>query len=188
MDELDMRKERFARIMAEGKVSAAEACQRAGYASARPGRIDSQIKQQAARLMSNPNVLRRIHELKEKNAQEELEYKEVLINRLKYIIGANYLEYYETLESKHGEHVTQYNALKTHIQDWDPEYAKACVNGFDSKGNPKLIDKQWAIDRMLKLTGLLKDDNGTDTEDKDSLYAKAGLPTEDVTEDDIAED
>lgn len=188
MEELEARQERFAKIMAEGKVSANEACLRAGYLSARPGRIDPQIKQQAQRLMNNEKVLKRIETIKIRMAEEEADYKTKLIERLKYIVSANYLEYYKTLEFKSGERVIQDSILNVRIEDWDKEYARACINGFDSKGNPKFIDKQWAMDRLMKLYGLLKDDNGTDTEDKDSLYAKAGLPTEDVTEDVITED
>ena len=61
------------------------------------------------------------------------------------------------------------------VQSWD--YADSrLVNGFDSRGMPKFIDKQWAFEKLLKIYKL-DGSVSADVEDIVSLFARANLVT-----------
>jgi hypothetical protein len=189
MDRLiDDRREKFCQLIALEDCDPSDAAFRAGYGEKYNHKC-SYHTICANRLLSRDDVALRINTIRQQNADEDLNYKETLIKTLKRAVAFNPLKYYSSnnVTLPNGRTVTDIY-LKRKVQDWNPE-DYSLVLGFDSRGLPKYIDKQWAIEKLLKIYGI-DGSNSVDIEDLLSLFAKAGLPTggKDTTDMDEFED
>lgn len=185
----DDRKELFCELVARGDISVQEACWRAGYRQGSGSQVPTSYhSQQGSRLLDQPVVAQRVAELtveyaenKKKSAEDTIRGldKEV-IEFLVGVLKADYTKYFEskTVVLPNGRPFTCFT-LKTDIQNWSLEDRKY-VTGFDSQGRPKFADKQWAIEKLLPMTGLSK--KGLDVEDLLGLFNRAGLMGADLPE------
>ena len=169
------RKEEFCRFIAIDNCDPPEAAYKAGYGRDKHPTVDHYHAHQASRLLEDDDVVKRINTLRQTAQQHDYDFKAKLIQRLKDILDFNPLRYYESnnVKMNNGRTVTDLY-LKTQIQDWDIKDG-ALVTGFDTRGMPKFIDKQWAIEKLIKLYGLDTSDK-VDIEDMLGLFVKANLP------------
>lgn len=176
MDALsDARKERFCMYVALDECSPAEAAFRAGYGAGHD-KVDQYHVTQANKLMTNQNIILRINTIRQQEQEKETNYSKHLVESLKSIIAFDPGKYYKSnnVTLPNGRTLTDYYLTKP-IQEWSPQDRSLILNGFDSSGRPKYIDKQWAFDRLLKLYNL-DGKTSIDVEDMFSLFAGAGLP------------
>lgn len=127
------------------------------------------------RLMQNERIVARIQFLKDNLAKEDQNFVKNLISRLKdvvmtdpsaYIASANYT-------GRNNEPRTSF-FYKTDWQNIPSFWKSTMVDTIDPKtGQPKLISKQWAIERLLDIYGLRKDNSILD--DISNAFAAAGL-------------
>ena len=174
----DERREKFCQIVALEGVDTATACFRAGYGRDSHPTCDHYHVLAANRLMEREDVNKRINTIRMLYGKSEKGYKEVLVEKLKAILDFNPLKYYASNEVKlnNGRTVTDIYLSKP-VQNWDFADARL-VNGFDNRGMPKFIDKQWAFEKLIKIYQL--DGSLTaDVEDILGLFMKAKLPSGD---------
>lgn len=127
------------------------------------------------RLMQNERIVARIQYLKDNLAKEDQNFVKNLISRLKdvvmtdpsaYIASANYTD------KNNAQRSSFY--YKTDWQNIPSFWKSTMVDSIDPKtGQPKLISKQWAIERLLDIYGLRKDNSILD--DISNAFAAAGL-------------
>ena len=79
-------------------------------------------------------------------------YKSSLVQRLRDIIEFDVGKYMmsTTVQLNNGD-IRESYTMKKKIQDWDPIERATVINGLDSQGRPKFIDKQWAFEKLLGL-------------------------------------
>ena len=172
----DERRERFCQLVALEGYDTSEAAFRAGYGRDKHPTRDNYHNLVANRLMSREDVTLRINTIRMLYDKNDSTYKDTLVKRLKNILDFNPLKYYKsnnvTLDK--GKILTDVYLAKQ-VQDWDLEDARL-VNGFDSRGMPKFIDKQWAFEKLIKIYQL-EGSVAAEVEDIVKLFKEANLPT-----------
>lgn len=176
--------ENFCQIMARENIPVGVAAFRAGYGASKHKTYDGYHNGVGKRLMTDPKVIERINSIKEEMSHEESDFSGNIVKILKNIVDFDYGKYFDStnITMSNGRTVTDYY-LNTDLQKWKTEDRKLIINGYDSQGRPKFIDKQWAIDKLLRIYGL-DGKNAMDVEDMDTLYANAGIDNDDFTDED----
>ena len=127
------------------------------------------------RLMQNERIIARIQYLKDNLAKEDQNFVKNLISRLKDVVMSDPTDNIESMNytGKYGETKTAFY-YKKKWQDIPSYYKSTMVDSIDPRTNqPKLISKQWAIERLLDIYGLRKDNSILD--DLASAFNAAGL-------------
>lgn len=173
----DKRKEEFCRLVALEDCDVADAAYRAGYGVDRHPNKDSYHALQGNRLINQEKIQLRINTLREQHSKEDSDFTIDLLTRLKKIVSFDYGKYYDSanVALNNGRTVTDFFLKKgTSFKDWDGADRQLMINGFDSNGRPKFVDKQWALEKLLKIYNL-DGKSGVDVEDLLSLFTGAGL-------------
>lgn len=173
---LTKKKELFCEYVARQGYDPDEAAFAAGYRGGRDKeKRNCYHNMMANRLLAMPDIIMRINEIKDEILAEDKHYQADMVNRLKRVVAFNPLKYYESHNRvTKDESIKTEIYLKTQVQDWAPEDG-ALVAGFDKNGMPRFIDKQWAIDKLLKIYSL-DGSRDVDVEDLMNLFYKVGLP------------
>lgn len=169
-------KEAFCQIMAVEDVDYGVAAFRAGYGAKKYKQIAHYHYAMGSRLMQEDAIRMRISEIRMDLADKDKAYTINLISRLKKVVSFNPLKYYgsNTVTLDNGTKITR-GYLRKNLEDWD-KYDGELIAGFDRNGLPRMIDKEWAIEKLLKIYAL--DGSRTiDVEDLLGLFNSAGLPT-----------
>ena len=169
-------KEAFCQIMAVEDVDYGVAAFRAGYGAKKYKQIAKYHYAMGSRLMQEDAIRMRISEIRMDLADKDKAYTINLISRLKKVVSFNPLKYYgsNTVTLDNGTKITR-GYLRKNLEDWD-RYDGELIAGFDRNGLPRMIDKEWAIEKLLKIYAL--DGSRTiDVEDLLGLFNSAGLPT-----------
>lgn len=169
-------KEAFCQIMATEDVDYGVAAFRAGYGAKKYKQIAHYHYAMGSRLMQDDSIRMRISEIRIDLADKDKAYTINLMSRLKKVVSFNPLKYYgsNTVTLDNGTKVTR-GYLRKNLEDWD-RYDGELIAGFDRNGLPRMIDKEWAIEKLLKIYAL--DGSRTvDVEDLLGLFNSAGLPT-----------
>lgn len=172
----DMRRERFCNYVALDECTPAEAAFRAGFGASH-STVDQYHVNMANKLMTYDDIVLRINTIRQQAEEKETNYSKHLVQTLKDIVAFDAGKYYKSnnVVLPNGRTITDYYLTKP-IQEWLPQDRTLILNGFDSSGRPKFIDKQWALEKLLKLYNL-DGKTSIDVEDMFSLFAGAGLPT-----------
>ena len=172
---MNERQENFCQLIARENLPEGLAAFRAGYGDSKHKTYDGYHNAVGKRLLTKPEIIARINSIKEEMTHEDLDFSGNLIKILKDIVDFDYGKYFDstTVKTNNGRCITDYY-LNTDIQKWKKEDRTLIINGFDSQGRPKFVDKQWAIDKLLRIYGL-DGKNSIDVEDMNTLYANAGI-------------
>lgn len=173
---LKTQEEAFCRSMAFEDISKAEACRKAGYGNSNSHA--SYFATQASRMMEKPEIVFRIQELRDEEAKKDIDLGNTIIQSLKkaaFRDGTKYMKVYQT-QLENGRVAQDTVLAEKDFSKWSEE-DKTLIDHFDSRtGNPVFIDKKWAIEKLMKLTGM-GTDTGITIEDIKGLFCNAGLPT-----------
>lgn len=173
---LKTQEEAFCKIMAFEDVSKAEACRRAGYGKGNSHQ--SYYTTQANRMLSKPEIVFRIQELRNEEAKKDLDLGKTTLEFIKqaaFYDPTKYMKVYQT-QLENGRVAQDVILNERDFTKWS-EIDRKMIDHFDSKtGNPVFVDKRWAIEKLMKLLGLGVE-TGITIEDIQSLFSNAGLPT-----------
>lgn len=169
------KQEKFCQIIATENSTPGEAAFRAGYGKEAHPNFDFYHTKKGSELMKNKKISSRIEEIRADLANIDGKYKSSLVQRLRDIIEFDVGKYMmsTTIQLNNGD-IRESYTMKKKIQDWDPIERATVINGLDSQGRPKFIDKQWAFEKLLGLYNLNGKDN-TDIEDLQGLLSGLGL-------------
>lgn len=169
------RQEAFCQIMAVEDVNYGQAAYKAGYTGGGSDKLNSYHFAMGSRLMNMDRIRMRISEIRVDIAEKDKHYTVDLITRLKKVVAFNPLKYYgsSTVTLETGEKRTK-GYLRKNLEDWE-EFDGQLIAGFDRNGLPRMIDKEWAIEKLLKIYAL-DGSRQVDIEDLFGLFTNAGLP------------
>ena len=177
MDRLKNNKmENFCKLIALEDISPATACYRVGYGKEQHPKQDQYHANMGSRLIKRQDIQERIHTIREQEANKNKDYKSTLIDLLKRTISFDFGKYYKSsnLTLKDGQTITTWY-LSVPFEDWQPE-DRMLLTGFNLKGQPMFLDKQWAFEKMMRLLGMLDKTSSVDVEDLLTDLIKANLP------------
>jgi hypothetical protein len=177
MDRLKNQKmENFCKLLASEDISPATACYRVGYGKEQHPKQDQYHANMGSRLIKRHDIQERIHTLRLQEANKNKDYKTTLIDLLKRTISFDFGKYYKSsnLTLTDGQTVTTWY-LSVPFEEWQQE-DRLLLNGFNVKGQPVFLDKQWAFEKMMRLLGMLEKGQSSDVEDLLTDLIKANLP------------
>jgi hypothetical protein len=177
MDKLKNQKmELFAQLIAKEGLSPSDACYRAGYGKERHPLLDQYHANMGCRLIKRQDIQERIATIREQESHKSTDYRNNLKDLLKRAIEFDLGKYYKSLNVtlSDGRVVSSWY-LSVPFENWNPE-DRVLVTGFDKAGRPTFFDKQWAVEKMMRLLGMLDASNSIDMEDTLSVFLRAGLP------------
>lgn len=177
MDTLKNQKmELFCQLIAKEGLSPADACFRANYGKERHPLPDQYHSNMGSRLIKRDDIQERIATIREQEKYKNKDYRNTIENFLKRAIGLDLGKYYKSLNvtMSDGRIVTSWY-LSVPFENWNPE-DRVLVTGFDKAGKPIFFDKQFAIEKMMRLLGMLDASNSVDMEDTIGVFLRAGLP------------
>lgn len=174
---LQDKQEKFCNLIVNsgGSISPSKAAFLAGYGREK-GHLEQDYLHNALgkRLMANSRISARIQFLREQLAKSDDVFVKTLINKLKDIVMSDCTEYIESTNYVNKEGATKttfyYNRAWSQIPN---HWKQTFVDGFDNQGRPKLISKTFAIEKLLKIYGIDKDNEILD--DLASAFSSAGL-------------
>ena len=177
MDRLKNQKmELFCQLIAKEGLTPSDACFRANYGKERHPLPDQYHANMGSRLIKRQDIQERIATIREQEKHKSSDYRNTLENLLKRAIGLDLGKYYKSINVtlNDGRIVSSWY-LSVPFENWNPE-DRVLVTGFDKSGRPIFFDKQWAVEKMMRLMGMLDNSNAIDMEDTLGVFLKANLP------------
>ena len=172
----DKQRERFCQFVADGyslKAAAFYAGYKEGGSNVLP---NSSHERKGQILMREDAIKARVLILQRNKLETKDERVESITRVLEDIVFSDVGQYLasKNVQRKDGSVQTCYY-LNTPIQSWDKRARSVLVNGLDSKGRPRFVDKQWAVEKLLQIYGVGNKGAETHIEDIDAAFRAAGV-------------